>query len=250
MVMRLFHIQCDGQGQDFMAKTGQILAVALILVAMLGFPGPGTSAEPTPPDFRVKEEAPLKAPLPLHVPGEIIVSFKPGISEDTIGELLAANRAAEKYRSQRGNFRVLTIPADQAVSRLVEIFDASPLVEYAEPNYYAHTKRGRPTTLVIHMQWHFDNPDYGGIEMESAWDIQPGGSPDIIVAVVDTGVAYEDRPAPDHWHISTYNAYGGSGASWWCGVSDACRHGLLFTANPTPLAMAMAGRSTSSTTLI
>jgi subtilisin family serine protease len=45
------------------------------------------------------------------------------------------------------------------------------------------------------------------------------GSPRVVVAVVDTGVAYEDNVAPSYWHIDTYNAH--SGHSWWCGVSSA-----------------------------
>ena len=55
--------------------------------------------------------------------------------------------------------------------------------------------------------------------MEAAWDIETG-DPGIIVAVVDTGVACLDLLGPGFWHLDTYNAYGCSGYSWWCGVSE------------------------------
>jgi serine protease len=75
-----------------------------------------------------------------------------------------------------------------------------------------------PDDLGYPLQWHFNNSVYGGINMEAAWDMVTGRS-SVVVAVVDTGVAYEDNAAPSYWHIDTYQAY--SGHSWWCGVSSA-----------------------------
>jgi subtilisin family serine protease len=53
--------------------------------------------------------------------------------------------------------------------------------------------------------------------------------------VVDSGVAYEDNVGPGYWHLDTYNAYGGSGYSWWCGVSTAPSSWTdLYGSAPTP----------------
>ncbi len=73
-----------------------------------------------------------------------------------------------------------------------------------------------PDDTLYYLQWHFNDP-CAGINIEPVWDIT-AGDPNVIVAVVDTGVAYEDYNAPEHWHIDTYNAYGDSGYSWWCGI--------------------------------
>ncbi len=49
-------------------------------------------------------------------------------------------------------------------------------------------------------QWNLDNPVTRGIGMEDAWDVGPG-DPNVIIAILDTGVAYEDygiyKQAPD-----------------------------------------------------
>ena len=43
-------------------------------------------------------------------------------------------------------------------------------------------------------QWHFDNSIYGGVHAESAWDLSTGSG--VTVAVIDTGIAYEDYRDP------------------------------------------------------
>ncbi len=199
-----------------MLKKFTILIFVLVVGAMLCF-GYGQAQNKLP--LFVKEAKPLKAPRPLYVADEIIVKFKPGIKEQAINALYQAHDVKEKHKSDKGKFRVLKIPQARAVEQLVEVFNKHPLVEFAEPNYYAYAAM-IPNDPLYSYQWHFDNPVYGGIQMESAWDIETGDV-SVVVAVIDTGVAYEDYPAPDHWHIDSYNAYGGSGNSWWCGANTA-----------------------------
>jgi serine protease len=57
-------------------------------------------------------------------------------------------------------------------------------VAYAQAAYRVHT-RLRPNDPRYSAQWNLP-----AIDMERAWDINPGGSSDVIVAVLDTGVAY------------------------------------------------------------
>ena len=95
----------------------------------------------------------------------------------------------EKRESRGGRFTVVGVPPGRSVWELVEAFSASPLVEYAEPNFYAYATL-TPNDPLYNLQWHFDNATYGGIHMEQAWDIETGDA-GTVVAVVDTGVAYE-----------------------------------------------------------
>jgi serine protease len=126
-----------------------------------------------------------------YVPGEIIVKFKPGVSEDSIANLNLRYGAVAFYTSRFAGFKRLRIPSMKKVSEMVELYKRDPNVEYAEPNYIAYAF-WVPNDDLYQYQWHMDNPVYGGINMEEAWDIEKGDA-SVIVAVVDTGVAYEDH---------------------------------------------------------
>ena len=205
-----------------MPKVFKILILVLIVYGVafgFGLNNKG-AAQPELNILVKKEKAPKvsKAPRPLYAPNEIIVKFKPDANENLIKALEKTHGVSEKYISPFAKFKVLKTPKDKTVSQLVKIFEKNPLVEYAEPNYYAYASMV-PNDPLYFYQWHFDNPTYGGIQMEEAWDISTGSS-NVVVAVVDTGVAYEDYSGPGFWHRDTYNAYGGSGSSWWCGISS------------------------------
>ena len=59
-----------------------------------------------------------------------------------------------------------------------------PDVEFAQPRYRNYAM-ARPNDPLYANQWNFP-----AIDMERAWDIQPGATSDIIVAVLDSGMAY------------------------------------------------------------
>ena len=154
-----------------------------------------------------------------YVPGEVLVKFVRGASEDEISGLRLAHGAEELYVSPFSSVRRWKVPPARSVGDWAVFFSGHPLVEYAEPNYYVYSLMV-PDDPGFGFQWHLDNEVYGGINAEAAWDMVTGSSR-VVVAVVDSGVAYEDNEAPAYWHIDTYQAYGGTGHSWWCGVSEA-----------------------------
>jgi len=125
-----------------------------------------------------------------YVPEEIVVKFRPWISEEAIANLNRRHGSSLLYRSPLSDFRRLRIPKTKTVSEMVELFKRNPDVEYAEPNYIAHAFLV-PNDQYYHYQWHLNNPVHGGINMEEAWNLTTG-DPSVVVAVIDTGVAYED----------------------------------------------------------
>ena len=190
-----------------MSKISKILILVLIIGGMLSFSlsfqiFQGTAQEELP----IFVKLPEKIEKPLYVSDEIIVKFKLGIAKDLIGKLLTDQGVLEKYESKFTKFKVLKIPAGKLVTEMVDFFKKSPLVEYAEPNYYRYSL-WYPNDPYYKYQWHFDddhtnnpggassNPygglNGGGIRMEEAWPITSGTST-IKVAIVDTGVAYEN----------------------------------------------------------
>jgi subtilisin family serine protease len=166
----------------------------------------------------VKSEAARSVGLAgAYVPGEVLVKLVPGASEDKIRGLRLGQGVEELSVSPFSDVRRWKVPASRTVEEWAALFSGNPLVEYAEPNYYAYSSMV-PNDPGYYLQWHLDNDVYGGIHAEAAWDMMTG-YPNVVVAVVDTGVAYEDYVAPSFWHIDTYQAY--SDHSWWCGVSAA-----------------------------
>ncbi len=125
-----------------------------------------------------------------YVPGEIVVKFKDAVDPAVIDQLNSRHRASEVYRSLRGRFRRLKIANRMTVEQMIEIYKDDPSVEYVEANCirYAFEVPNDPYYIF---QWNLDNAVYGGIGMEQAWDIT-AGDPNVIIAVIDTGVAYED----------------------------------------------------------
>ncbi len=124
------------------------------------------------------------------VEDEIVVKFKPGVSEETIARINQRHGTSVFYVSKQGKFRRLRIPAGRSVEELVDVYSKDPNVEYAEPNYIAHAL-WVPNDPLYPYQWNFYNDEYGGINLESAWEVSTGDR-SVVVAVIDTGVAYED----------------------------------------------------------
>jgi len=127
-----------------------------------------------------------------YAPGELIVKFKPGVSNREIANINSRHRTSVIYTSPYAGFKRLHVPKSKTVSEMVEIYSKNPNVEYAEPNYIAQALMVPNDPYYDPYQWHLDNAEYGGINMESAWDISTGSN-DVVVAVIDTGVAYENH---------------------------------------------------------
>lgn len=164
-------------------KTNLVIALAILLIS--GFTGVSFGQE-----FFVKDEVgAIKGPK--YTPGEIIVKFKRGVSNDVIRQSNQRHGTSVLSISRRGEFMRLKIPKNKTVEAMVAIYSKNPNVEYAEPNYIANTFL-YPNDPLYSYQWHMDNAEYGGINMESVSVDKTGGDPSIIVAVIDTGVAYED----------------------------------------------------------
>jgi serine protease len=177
-----------------MARTIAVLAALTVLAASTVTRGQQAAGE-TPPQ--------AQAPLPVmsaadaqafadaatgkldYLPGEVIVKFKDGV------EASARQRALDVLRSRPAADRLewmgevaLLRDASQPDARvLADQLAAQPEVEYAHPNYLRRRSLTPNDTGYASRQWNLQT-----IDMPKAWDINPGGKSDVIVAVVDTGV--------------------------------------------------------------
>ena len=135
---------------------------------------------------------------PEWVPNEIIVKFKKRLSKERISLTNSRHGTTVLSTSRRAGFKRIKLPAKKTPRQVVELYNREPDVEYAELNYYAYAFVG-PNDPLYYRQWHFNDAN-AGINIEPAWDITTG-DPNVIIAILDTGVAYENfrvfQQAPD-----------------------------------------------------
>ena len=145
-----------------------------------------------------------------YVPGEVLVKFRDEASSSGIQSLNVVAGAKE--------LRVLSVNATMihqyklegalSVDEAVLKYRSNPAVEYAEPNYLYWFKT-IPNDAQFGSLWGLHNIGQvvngtagradADIDAPEAWDISTG-SPTVIVAVIDSGIAY-DHPdlAPNIW---------------------------------------------------
>ena len=119
--------------------------------------------------------------------GSIIVKLRAGTSRDARRAIVASIDGASATLPGDNAFDIVAIDAQADPEATARRVDLQPDVEYAQARYRVYP-RFRPNDPQYSRQWNFP-----AIDMERAWDINPGATPAITVAVLDTGVAY--RPA-------------------------------------------------------
>jgi serine protease len=93
-----------------------------------------------------------------------------------------------KFAKDSEPFRIIKVPEGKVAEKVHE-YARRPDVVYAEPNYVAQAFY-TPNDTYYSYQWNFGAVENHGIGMEKAWDVSQG-APDVVVAIVDTGIAYE-----------------------------------------------------------
>ncbi|AQQ08698.1 Thermophilic serine proteinase precursor [Sedimentisphaera cyanobacteriorum] len=130
----------------------------------------------------------------------ILVKFHQHIKHSERLGLIDSLGCIMESHSEYSDCMRVCLPKDCEPEQMTAEFSKhSQMVEYAEKDYNV---RGFfvPNDSFYSYQWHFDGANSGSIQIESAWEIQTG-NPETIIAVIDTGIAYEDydiyAQAPD-----------------------------------------------------
>jgi subtilisin family serine protease len=125
---------------------------------------------------------------PAYVPGELIVRFRRGATaSERTAALSAQNVRFADSLGLPGLARV-ELPRGASVGAAAAALEADPEVLYAEPNYLSELSVV-PNDPMFGQLWGLSQPSGRDIDAPSAWD-QTTGSPDVVVAVIDSGVAY------------------------------------------------------------
>jgi len=120
-----------------------------------------------------------------YLPGEVIVKFKDGVTVDQQQRALDVSRGRPSVNSLEwaGPVAIVRDASEPDPRQLAERLAAQPEVQYAEPNYIRRHQLTPNDPGYSARQWNFP-----AIDLPRAWDINPGANPNIIVAIVDTGV--------------------------------------------------------------
>lgn len=162
-----------------------ILAIALFATTALPLANPAQAA--------TSRAVPI-VPDPLFVPGELLVQFRPEVAKSDRARVAREGGATlSREVTADGLVKVLLGPGD-TVEGAEARFRARADVEYAIPNLRAKAFFTPNDSLItsedMDLAWNLRS-----VHAYDAWDIQTG-DPDIVVAIVDTGVAYEDHEIP------------------------------------------------------
>lgn len=129
--------------------------------------------------------------------GELLVKFKSGVTASSslrVHDAMGAS-AVKRYTAVP-NLELVKLPQGLSIENAVVQYMSDPNVEYAEPNYLRKISSVIPNDTYFSNQWALLNKGQyafgtAGADMMAtdAWDLTVG-SPNVIVAVIDTGLDY------------------------------------------------------------
>ena len=124
-----------------------------------------------------------------YVPGHIVVKFAEGVSPQAMSTM-AADIGGQAVRGvHHADFVYVHIPADADPVAAAAQMSQKPGVVYAEPDGRVFTMF-RPNDPLYRYQWNLQK-----IDMERTWDVNRGAKNAVIVAIIDSGVAFQDKGA-------------------------------------------------------
>jgi serine protease len=128
------------------------------------------------------------------VPDELLVKFKDGVSPGKAMNDLRDKGASLKKTLTPDGLTQVQLPPGMSVSDALDSLGTLPDVEYAAPNAYGagFSTPNDPLFQVFDLTWNLRDVGATG-----AWDVVTG-NPSIVLASIDTGVAYEDHDIPDY----------------------------------------------------
>jgi len=144
-----------------------------------------------------------------YAPEEIVIGYKENANMEEASSRVRNEHALEQLEvGYKGNFEVVKIPKNKTIEELLPKIKEDKDVAYAEYNFIAYTC-SEPVNDEFFQPYQWNFYDYGklsksvasdyGVQATLAWPTTTGSG--VKVAIVDTGVAYENyskfQKAPD-----------------------------------------------------
>ena len=166
-----------------------IFAAVLAAWILIGSSGEAVNAQSDPsdkPSFRSSDEEEFD-------PDSIIVKTKREASDADLDRVNRSNGARVKEKIPRTRLSVIDLPENLPVEAAVRRYEASPAVEYAEPDFILKPSQTTANDPDYSKLWGLNNTGQTGgtadadVDAPEAWG-STTGNVDTVVAVIDTGV--------------------------------------------------------------
>jgi subtilisin family serine protease len=164
---------------------------------------------------------------------EITVRFRTGVTAAQRNRALRDLNLTVRHASEFVPQQFLVTPAGPGgewptLDLANALSERADLVEWAAPNFLSeYQKTLLPNDPLLQDQWYLKNTGRNGalpgedVDADLAWEITPGGSPDVVIAIIDDGV---DIDHPDLkaniWVNPTVDAPDRHGRNFFDGSSD------------------------------
>ena len=129
---------------------------------------------------------PVKNSQP-YIHGRVIVKYRNGTNAKTRLSTMASAGATSVEHLSYANFDILRISPNDDPETTAQLLTADPNVEYAQAAYKISASF-QPNDPLFDKQWNM-----AALGMPRAWDINPGATENVTIAILDTGVAWRDQ---------------------------------------------------------
>jgi thermitase len=140
----------------------------------------------------------------LYKPGELLVRFKKGTTEEQVKSLHHGQGNKTVGKNERMRLHRVKLKEGVAEEEAIKHYAASPLVELVERHALRYPNK-IPNDPYVADQWALQN-----ISLPKAWDFAQE-CPEIILAIVDTGVDYAHPDLSENIWVNTAELNGTPG---------------------------------------
>lgn len=167
------------------------LVLAVAFLTLNPFQALSAHAQQSPPIVEGANQNLGSVGVPDRLAGQLVVKFRRGVPANVIDSLNASLGARVLKVQRLSGLHRLSFPSSANLTQVLAAYQNSPVVEEAGYNYVMRAFGIPNDTYYQLYQWNFHNTA-GGMWAQDAWDVSANKGGDIVVAVIDTGVAYEN----------------------------------------------------------